>query len=147
MHMHKVRSRKLYKSTRQLPRLNTQEELTSGEESYSPCKLAFKWFFYNVKGITSSICQLLFVNATFKVGPSSSAQSTRASGGPTCSQSDDWSPRFYRVSYLTPCTLLLAEGYTPLPKDWCPETSWTQQNKKIQAEGQVSADTDITTYF
>ncbi len=37
------------------------------------------------KGMTSRICQLLFVNATF-------------------------------VSHLTPCSLLLAGGCTPLPK-------------------------------
>ncbi len=50
------------------------------------------------------------------------------------------------IRKLTPCAPLLAGGYTPLPEDWCPETSWAQQNKKIQAEGRVSADTDTTTH-
>ncbi len=46
---------------------------------------------------------------------------------------------FCTESHLTPCTLLLTGGYTPLPKGWCPEMSQTQQNKKIQAEGRLSA--------
>ncbi len=68
----------------------------------------------------SRICRFLFVNATFKVGPSSPAQNTRASGGPTCLRFGNWSLRFYRVLHLTACALLLAWGYTPLPKGWCP---------------------------
>ncbi len=46
-----------------------------------------------------------------------------------------------RVPHLTPYALLLAGGYTPLHKGWCPETSRTQQNKKLQT------DTDTTTHF
>ncbi len=99
------------------------------------------------KGITNGICLLLFVNTAFKVGPSSLAQSACASGGPTCLQSGYRLLCFHRVPHFTPCMLLLAGGYTPLPKGWCPETSRTQQNKKIQAEGRISADTDTTTHF
>ncbi len=73
-------------------------------------------YFYKVKGITCRICLLLFVNATFKVGCSSLAQSARTSGGPTCLRSGNWSLHFYRVPHLTTCALLLAGGYTPLPK-------------------------------
>ncbi len=79
------------------------------------------------KGLTSGICRLLFVNTTFKVGPSSPAQSARASGGPMCLPSGNWLLRFYRVPQVTPCAPLLAGGYTPLPKGWRPETSWAQQ--------------------
>ncbi len=52
---------------------------------------------------------------TFKVGPSSPAQSARASGGPMCLRSGNWSLRFYRVLHLTPYALLLAGDYTSLP--------------------------------
>ncbi len=82
------------------------------------------------KGITSRICQLLFVNATFKIGPTSPVQSAHASGGPTYLCSGNWSLRFYRVPHLTPCTPLLAGGYTPLLKGWCSETSRAQQIRK-----------------
>ncbi len=44
-------------------------------------------------GITSWICRLLFVSTTLKLGPSSSAQSARGSGGPTCLRSGNWSLR------------------------------------------------------
>ncbi len=98
--------------------------------------------FILLKGIKSRICWLLFVHATFKVGPSSSAQSILASGGPTYLRSGKWLLHFYWVLHLTPCVLLLAGGYTPLPKGWYPETSRAQQNKKIQAECRISADTD-----
>ncbi len=98
----------------------------------------------NIKGKTSRRCQLLFVNAIFKVGPNSTAQSTLAPGDPMCLRSGDLLLCFYRVPHLTPCVLLLAGGYTPLPKGWCQETSRAQQNKKIQAEGRFSADTDTS---
>ncbi len=68
---------------------------------------------FKFKGITSSISRLLFVNATFKVGPSSPARSAHAPGGPTCLQSGNWSLRLYRVPPLTPCTLLLATPHCP----------------------------------
>ncbi len=51
------------------------------------------------------------------------------------------------VLHLTPCALSLAGSYTLLPKGWCPKTSRTQQNEKIQAEGRFSADTDTATHF
>ncbi len=53
----------------------------------------------------------------------------------------------FRVLPLTPCMLLLAGCYTPLPKGRHPETSRTQQSMKVQAEGRVSADTDSPTHF
>ncbi len=52
------------------------------------------------KGIMSRICWLLFVNATFKFGPSSPAQSARTSGGPTCLRSGDW---LHSTSYPARC--------------------------------------------
>ncbi len=36
-----------------------------------------------LKGIMTRICQLLFVNTTFKVAPSSLTRGTRTFGGPT----------------------------------------------------------------
>ncbi len=75
------------------------------------------------KGITSRICWLLFVNTTFKVGPSSPAQSADAPGGPTCFRSDNWSLRFCRdpPSHPARCYWLRATHHWP-EVGWCPET-------------------------
>ena len=51
----------------------------------------------------------------------------------------NWSLHFFTTSYPAHCYWLGATH--PLPKGWCSEASWTQQNnKKIQAEDRVSAD-------
>ncbi len=73
-----------------------------------------------IKGITSRICWLLFVNTTFKVGPSSPTQSACASGGPTCLQSGTGS----RIS-LPACSYWLgATDHCPKVDDQkCPEHS------------------------
>ncbi len=85
----------------------------------------------NLKGITSRIRWLLFVNATFIVGPSSPGQSFWWSHVLTIWQL----VATFLIPPLTPCSLLLAGGYAPLHKGWRPEESKAQQNKKIQAEG------------
>ncbi len=96
------------------------------------------------KGITSRVCQLLFVNATFKVGPSSSAQSACASGCPTCLRSGNWSLR------PAPHNLHAVIGWglhTTAQRLMPGNIPSTVKKKKIQAEGKVSADTDTATHF
>ncbi len=72
-------------------------------------------------------------------------QTECASGGPTCLRSENWSLRFYRVPPLTPCAVIAWSLHTTAQR-LGPETSRAQQNKKLQAEGKVSADTDTATY-
>ncbi len=89
----------------------------------------------SLKGITSRISRLLFVNQQSKFAPPPRLK------GRTLVVPHAYDPApgrnifmDSRTSHLF-CVLLLAGGYTPLPKGRCLETSRPQQNKKIQAEG------------
>ncbi len=86
------------------------------------------------KGITSRIRWLLFVNATFKAGPSSTAQSARASRGPT-------SPAPHTLRAVT------GWGLHTTAQRLMPRNVPNTANMKIEAEGRVSTDTDTTTHF
>lgn len=48
---------------------------------------------------------------------------------------------------LAPGSYLFYKVLTTLPKTCSPETSWTQQNHKMQREGSVSADKQSGTHF
>ncbi len=89
----------------------------------------------------SRICRSLFENTTFKVGPSSPAQSPLV-----VPHAYDAAIAHYIFIESRTLHTFIGWGYTPL-EGWYPETSRTQQNNKIQAEGKVSADTDTTTRF
>ncbi len=65
---------------------NSEVALLSGRNNDTSTAFTFVCLIV-FKGITSKICRLLFENTTFKVGPSSPAQSAHASGGPTCLRS------------------------------------------------------------
>ncbi len=87
-----------------------------------------------MKGIISRICWLLFVNTTFKLAAPPWLKVHVVLMVPHAYNLVNGHCVFIEFR-LTPSVLLLAGVYTPLPKGWCPETSQTQQNKKIQAEG------------
>lgn len=94
-----------------------------------------------LKGRMSRICQLRFVNTTFKVGPSSPAPAS------SWMRAYDLAPGrniFIVVPPSHPARCYWLGTTQPLPKSWRPETSQTQHNKKIRAEGRFSADTPRT---
>lgn len=96
-----------------------------------------------LKGRMSRICQLRFVNTTFKVGPSSPAPAS------SWMRAYDLAPGrniFIVVPPSHPARCYWLGTTQPLPKSWRPETSQTQHNKKIRAEGRFSADT-VTTHI
>ncbi len=97
--------------------------LSSGERVVGTCCTSSR---HNEKDSSIATCK-----RNINVGPSSPAQSAHASGGRTCLQSGNWSLRFYRVPHLTPCALLLAWGYTPLPRGWSPETRAKREDKVL----------------
>lgn len=83
-----------------------------------------------IKNGKSRICRLHFVNTTFSVVSSYPAQWQNTARWTTCSSH----------------TLLLLATHL-LPQGWRPAMSWSQQNKKIQEEDRVSANTDAATHF
>ncbi len=90
---------------------------------------------YVFKGITSRICRLRF--ASIQSWPLVKAHALLV-----VPQAYDLAIGlyvFYRVPHLTPCPLLLVGGPHNLAQRLMPRNVGAQQNKKIQAEGRVTA--------
>lgn len=96
--------------------------------------------FYAIEGRMSSNCHFSFLNATFKVGPASLAKQHQKS---SCSFLSD---AFIHSGELDLQAVIGLDQHTPTAQRLTPRNVLTQQNKKIQVEARVSADTDTTTH-